>query len=81
MNVFMPIVCVSFIDAQIGKILDELERLRMLEDTIIVLWGDNGWHLGEQKLWSKVTSFDESTRIPIIISNPDTCEHGNKSAG
>jgi len=61
---------VSFTDAQIGKVLNELERLNMQDDTAIVLWGDNGWHLGEHKLWSKITSFEESTRIPMILSVP-----------
>ena len=61
---------VSFTDAQIGKVLAELERLGQLDETVIVLWGDNGWHLGEHKLWSKTTSFEESTRIPMLVSAP-----------
>lgn len=61
---------VSFTDAQIGKVLAELEKNGQLEDTVIVLWGDNGWHLGEHKLWSKTTNFEESTRIPLLLSVP-----------
>ncbi len=61
---------VSFVDAQIGKVVDELRRLGLAEDTTVVLWGDNGWHLGEHKLWSKTTSFEESTRVPLLISGP-----------
>lgn len=59
---------VSFVDAQIGRILDALDALGMAEDTIVVLWGDNGWHLGEHKLWAKATPFEESTRIPLLVS-------------
>lgn len=63
---------VSFVDAQIGRVLAELERTGLSDDTVVVLWGDNGWHLGEHKLWSKVTSFEESTRVPLVVQAPDT---------
>jgi len=62
--------CVSYVDAQIGRVIDELDRLGLRDDTIIVLWGDHGWHLGEQGLWCKHTNFENATRAPLIISAP-----------
>ncbi len=61
---------VSFMDAQVGRVLEALEKTGQKENTVIVLWGDNGWHLGEHKLWSKVTTFEESSRVPLLISAP-----------
>ena len=66
--------CVAYIDAQIGKILDQLERLGLAENTIIALWGDHGWHLGDHGLWCKHTNYEQATRVPLIISAP-----GNKA--
>ena len=60
----------SFVDAQIGKLLDFLEDSGLIENTIIVLWGDHGWHLGDHDLWCKHTNFEQSTRSPLIISAP-----------
>ena len=60
----------SYIDAQIGKIIDELERLGLRENTIIVLWSDHGFHLGEHGLWAKTTNFELDTRVPLIVSAP-----------
>lgn len=62
--------CVSYIDDQIGKVLKTLEELNLRENTIIVFWGDHGYHLGEQDLWCKSTNFDLSARSPLIISAP-----------
>ncbi len=62
--------CVSFVDAQIGKLLDELENSNRLENTVIILWSDHGWHLGEQSAWGKMTNFEIATRVPLIISGP-----------
>ena len=52
---------VTFVDAQIGKVLDELRRLRLDTNTIVVLWSDNGWHLGDHGRWSKPTNYDSCT--------------------
>lgn len=62
--------CVSYMDAQVGRVLDELGRLGLAEDTIIVLWGDHGWHLGDHGYWTKHTNYEEANRIPFIIVAP-----------
>jgi len=62
--------CVSYIDAQIGRVLKALEALGMKENTIVVLWGDHGWQLGEHGLWCKHCNFQTSLRAPLIIMTP-----------
>jgi arylsulfatase A-like enzyme len=62
--------CVSYIDAQIGRLLDELERLNLSERTVIVLWGDHGWKLGEHAAWCKHTNFEDDTHAPLICAAP-----------
>lgn len=59
---------ISFVDAQIGRVLDALERSQYADNTIIVLWGDHGWHLGEKEHWRKHALWDVSTRTPLIIT-------------
>jgi iduronate 2-sulfatase len=62
--------CVSYADEQVGKILRELKRTGADKNTIIVLWGDHGWHLGEHAIWGKHSLFEESLRSPMIIHYP-----------
>jgi len=62
--------CVSYIDAQIGRLLDELDRLKLSDKTVIILWGDHGWKLGEHAGWCKHTNFELDTHVPMILSVP-----------
>jgi iduronate 2-sulfatase len=64
------LACVSYTDDMIGKLLDELESLEMLDDTIVILWGDHGFQLGDHTLWCKHTLFETSMHAPLIISAP-----------
>ena len=63
--------CVSFMDAQVGKLLAELDRLDLRKDTIVIIWGDHGWKLGEYSQWCKHTNFELDTHVPMILSDPD----------
>ena len=60
----------TFADAQIGRVLTELTRLDLEKNTIVVLWGDHGWHLGDHGIWTKHTNYEQANRIPLIIAAP-----------
>ncbi len=60
----------SFVDAQVGKVLAELERLQLARNTIVVFWGDHGFHLGDIGLWGKHSNFERATRSPLLIRAP-----------
>ena len=60
----------SYVDAQIGKVTRALEQLGLAKDTIVVLWGDHGWHLGDLSIWTKHTNFEQANRIPMVIIAP-----------
>jgi arylsulfatase A-like enzyme len=61
---------VSFVDAQIGEVLDELRSLGLDRNTVVVLWGDNGWNLGDHGRWSKMTDYETSTRVAMMLKVP-----------
>ena len=71
--------CISFIDAQIGRLLDELERLELRENTIIVLLGDQGCKLGEHRCWGKRTNYENDIRTTLIVSAPEAPANGKVS--
>jgi iduronate 2-sulfatase len=75
------LACVSYVDAQIGRLLDELERQGLHDETIVVLWGDHGWQLGEHALWGKASNFETSARVPLIVDAPGLSVRGRKARG
>ncbi len=62
--------CVSYTDAQVGRVLEALDGSGLRDNTIVVLWGDHGYHLGEQGTWNKRTNWEMATRVPLIIRAP-----------
>ncbi len=69
---------VSYIDAQIGKVLDELDRQGLEQNTIVVVWGDHGWHLGDQRVWGKHTIFERALKSVLIMKVPGTATSGQR---
>lgn len=74
--VYGYLACVSFVDHELGKVLEALENSQYAENTIVVLWSDHGQHLGEKKHWRKQALWEESTRVPLFFKVP-----GMKKAG
>lgn len=72
--------CVSYIDGQIGLLLDKLDELGIADNTIICLWGDHGWHLGDHNMWCKHSNFEQATRSPLIIAAPGLKRQGVRTS-
>ncbi|MFH1716692.1 MAG: sulfatase [Planctomycetota bacterium] len=72
--------CVSYTDAQIGRVVAELDRLGLRDNTIIVLWGDHGWNLGEHGLWCKHCNFETSLHSPLIVTAPGIASNRKSNA-
>jgi len=64
------LACVSFVDSQVGRVLDALERNGYAENTVVVLWSDHGYHLGEKEITGKNTLWDRSARVPLVFAGP-----------
>jgi iduronate 2-sulfatase len=71
--------CVSYVDAQIGLMLEALEEAGVRDDTVIVVWGDHGWHLGDMGIWGKATNYEIATRVPLIVWTPNMQARGQHS--
>jgi arylsulfatase A-like enzyme len=64
------LACTSFVDSQVGRLLDALDEAGVADNTIVVLWGDHGWHLGEKGITGKNTLWDRGTKVPLIFAGP-----------
>jgi iduronate 2-sulfatase len=71
--------CVSYMDAQLGRVLDALDATGLDKNTIVVLWGDHGWHLGDHGMWCKHTNYEQAARIPLLVVAPDMTGRGASS--
>jgi iduronate 2-sulfatase len=70
---------VSYMDAQFGRVLDELDRLRLTDKTVVVIWGDHGWHLGDHGQWCKHTNYEQAARIPLVVRAPGISKPGTRT--
>ena len=70
------LACVAFVDSQIGRVLDALEASPYADNTIVILWSDHGYHLGEKNIVAKMTLYEESSHVPLIIAGPGVSAPG-----
>lgn len=70
---------ISYMDAQVGKVLDALDELDLADNTIVLLWGDHGFHLGDHSIWTKHTNYEQANRIPLLIRAPGVTRPGTHS--
>ena len=71
------LACTSFVDSQVGRVLDALEANGFQDNTIVVLWSDHGWHLGEKQITGKNSLWDRSTRVPLVFAGPGVARSAN----
>ena len=75
------LAAISFLDAQVGRVLAELERTGLAANTVVVFWSDHGFHLGEHDLWAKTSNYELDARVPLIIAAPGVARAGGRTAG
>lgn len=74
------LACISYMDALVGQLLDALDRLELRDDTIVCLWGDHGFHLGDLSMWCKLTNYEAAVRVPLILSAPGEYPRGARTS-
>jgi len=74
------LACTTFVDVCLGRLVDALDRSQYANNTVVVVWSDHGWHLGEKHHWAKRSLWEESTRVPLVVVAPGTSQAGGRCA-